>query len=121
MPQYQPQRPRYHPPRAVLPVVVSLLLACVTGDNALAPGGSNEEEALAFADHTSKAVSPMSATDGQWSSSFPWVNVAVHLSLLPDGRVLSFGRLNGGTPQVWARPPGPSPAFPALRFSSVPE
>jgi hypothetical protein len=29
------------------------------------------------------------------------VEVAVHLTLLPDGRVLSFGRLNGGIPQVW--------------------
>jgi hypothetical protein len=67
----------------------------------MAPGGSGEEEAPAFADHTSKAVSPMSATVGQWTNLFPWINVAVHLSLLPDGRVLSFGRLNGGTPQVW--------------------
>jgi len=92
---------RIQPARALLPLLMSLSLSCSTGDNALAPGGSSEEEALPFADHTSKAVSPMSATVGQWSSSFPWVNVAVHLSLLPDGRVLSFGRLNGGTPQVW--------------------
>ena len=101
MPYRREDRQRFHPPRAVLTVLISLLLSCSTGDNALAPGGSSEEEAPAFADHTSKAVSPMSATVGQWSSSFPWVNVAVHLSLLPDGRVLSFGRLNGGTPQVW--------------------
>lgn len=101
MPHCRPQRRRLHPSRAFLPALVSLLLSCFTGDNALAPGGTSEEEARAFADHTSKAVSPMSATVGQWSSSFPWVNVAVHLTLLPDGRVLSFGRLNGGTPQVW--------------------
>jgi len=86
---------------AIIAVLISLLLSCSSGDNALAPAGSSEEQALAFADHTSKAVSPMSATVGQWSSSFPWVNVAVHLSLLPDGRVLSFGRLNGGIPQIW--------------------
>jgi len=101
MPQRRELRPHSYTARALLPVLICLLLSCFTGDNALAPGGSSEEEAPAFADHTSKAVSPMSATVGQWSSSFPWVNVAVHLSLLPDGRVLSFGRLNGGTPQVW--------------------
>ena len=80
MPHCRPQRRRLHPARAFLPALVSLLLSCSTGDNALAPGGTSEEEARAFADHTSKAVSPMSATVGQWSSSFPWVNVAVHLS-----------------------------------------
>ena len=101
MPQRPQQRPHSYPARALVPVLISLLLSCSSGDNALAPAGSSEEQALAFADHTSKAVSPMSATVGQWSSSFPWVNVAVHLSLLPDGRVLSFGRLNGGIPQIW--------------------
>ena len=101
MPQCREQRPPSYTARALLPVLVFLLLSCSDGFNALAPGGSGEEEAPAFADHTSKAVSPLSATVGQWSSSFPWVDVAVHLTLLPDGRVLSFGRLNGGIPQVW--------------------
>jgi hypothetical protein len=36
---------------------------------------------------------------GQWTAPFPWANVAVHLSLLPDGKVLSFGL--SGRPQVW--------------------
>ena len=36
---------------------------------------------------------------GQWSAPFSWANVAVHLSLLPTGRVLSWGL--SGTPQVW--------------------
>jgi N-acetylneuraminic acid mutarotase len=67
----------------------------------MAPEGSAAEESPVFTDHTSAAISPLSATVGQWSATFPWVNVAVHLSLLPDGRVLSFGRLNGGVPQVW--------------------
>ncbi len=85
----------------LLLAVSSLVTACSDEYNAMAPGGSTEEEAIAFSDHTSHALSPMSATAGQWSGSFPWINIAVHLSLLPDGRVLSFGRLNGGTPQVW--------------------
>jgi galactose oxidase len=101
MPQCPQKRPHFWAVRALLPVLVFLLFSCSDGFNALSPGGSGEEEAAAFADHTSKAVSPMSGTVGQWTTQFPWVNVAVHLSLLPDGRVLSFGRLNGGTPQVW--------------------
>jgi PKD repeat protein len=36
---------------------------------------------------------------GEWSAPFPWPIVAVHLSLLPDGRVLSFG--SAGTPELW--------------------
>ena len=39
------------------------------------------------------------ATMGEWSRPFPWPVVAVHLHLLPDGRVLSWGRL--GAPQVY--------------------
>jgi hypothetical protein len=39
------------------------------------------------------------ATLGKWSAPFAWPVVAVHLQLLPDGRVLSWGRV--GDPQVW--------------------
>jgi hypothetical protein len=39
------------------------------------------------------------ATVGEWSAPFAWPVVAVHLQLLPDGRVLSWGRI--GDPQVW--------------------
>jgi galactose oxidase len=39
------------------------------------------------------------ATIGEWSAPFAWPVVAVHLQLLPDGRVLSWGRV--GDPQVW--------------------
>jgi len=66
----------------------------------------------------SGGVSADSATQGTWGPVFPWVNVAVHLSLLPDGRVLSFGRLNGGTPQVWDPATGAFSPFgaPSLLF-----
>ena len=30
--------------------------------------------------------------DGQWSSSIPWPNVAIHMHLLPNGKVLFWGR-----------------------------
>ena len=50
------------------------------------------------------------ATAGSWTAPFPWPIVALHLSLLPNGRVLSWG--HAGTPQVW------NPATGA--FTSVP-
>ncbi len=39
------------------------------------------------------------ASTGEWGAPFPWPVVAVHLHLLPDGRVLSWGRF--GDPQIW--------------------
>ncbi len=39
------------------------------------------------------------ASRGEWSAPFAWPVVAVHLHLLPDGRVLSWGRI--GQPQLW--------------------
>jgi galactose oxidase len=41
----------------------------------------------------------VSATLGEWSVPFAWPVVAVHLHLLPNGKVLSWGRI--GDPQVW--------------------
>jgi hypothetical protein len=40
-----------------------------------------------------------STESGQWSAPFAWPIVAIHMMLLPDGRVLSMGRT--GTPRVW--------------------
>lgn len=39
------------------------------------------------------------ATIGEWGAPFDWPVVAVHLHLLPDGRVLSWGGMGG--PQTW--------------------
>ena len=36
---------------------------------------------------------------GRWTEPFDWPVVAIHLNLLPDGKVLSWGY--GGQPQVW--------------------
>ncbi|HEX7335871.1 MAG TPA: hypothetical protein VF252_01585, partial [Gemmatimonadales bacterium] len=47
----------------------------------------------------SALVAGTSAGGGSWSAPFPWPNVAIHLSLLPDGRVLSWGSSEG--PYTW--------------------
>jgi hypothetical protein len=54
-----------------------------------------------------------SGSAGQWTAPFTWANVAVHLSLLPTGKVLSFGL--SGPPELWDPQTGsftsiPSPA-----------
>jgi galactose oxidase len=51
------------------------------------------------------------AESGRWSPPFAWPIVAVHMMLLPNGRVLSMGRSE--SPQVW------NPATNA--FTAVPE
>ena len=55
-----------------------------------------------FAAVQSAAIALTTATsdaDGQWTPPFDWPIVAIHMMLLPDGRVLSIGRT--ATPQVW--------------------
>ncbi|HUR96057.1 MAG TPA: galactose oxidase-like domain-containing protein [Gemmatimonadales bacterium] len=52
-----------------------------------------------------------SASGGSWTAPFPWPVVAIHVSLLPNGKVLSWGQ--SGQPQVW------NPATGA--FTEVPE
>jgi galactose oxidase len=39
------------------------------------------------------------AEGGHWTAPFTWPIVAIHMMLLPNGRVLSIGRT--GTPRVW--------------------
>jgi PKD repeat protein len=39
------------------------------------------------------------ADGGSWTQPFPWPSVAIHLSLLPTGKVLSWGLI--GSPVVW--------------------
>src|SRR5207237_8832599 len=54
---------------------------------------------LAIACPLPPPVTQPQATSGEWAAPFPWPVVAVHLHLLPSGRVLSWGRI--GQPQVW--------------------
>jgi galactose oxidase len=48
---------------------------------------------------------------GEWSEPFSWPVVAVHLHLLPDGRVLSWGHI--GVPQVYDPATGSFTAVPS--------
>ena len=64
------------------------------GDQASSPVSN-----LATACPPSPSATQPEATAGQWTAPFPWPIVAVHLHLLPNGRVLSWGRI--GEPQVW--------------------
>jgi hypothetical protein len=51
-----------------------------------------------------------STSVGEWSAVFPWPYVAVHLTLLPTGRVLSFGLKPA---QIWDPATGAFTAVPA--------
>jgi PKD repeat protein len=51
------------------------------------------------------------ATVGSWTTPFSWPIIGLHLSLLPDGRVLSWG--HAGVPQVWDPTNGNSTAVPS--------
>lgn len=48
---------------------------------------------------SASAASASAAVAGEWTAPFDWPVVAVHLSLLPSGRVLSFGKV--GNPELW--------------------
>jgi chitodextrinase len=63
---------------------------------------------------SASAVGTASAAAGSWSEPLPLPIVALHVSLLPTGKVLMWGHL--GTPQVWdpatgGLTPVPSPAW----------
>ena len=57
------------------------------------------------------ATPPPEARVGQWSSVFPAPVVQLHLHLLPDGTVLSWGHI--GDPQVWDPATGAFTAVPS--------
>jgi Galactose oxidase-like, Early set domain len=41
------------------------------------------------------------AVGGVWASPIDWPHVAIHAHLLPDGKVMTFGRMATGTPTLW--------------------
>jgi len=41
-------------------------------------------------------VQPANVTQGAWSAEFSWPIIAIHVSMLPDGRVLSYGTDQAG-------------------------
>jgi hypothetical protein len=87
----------------------------------LALSGSSGNYTLSFsapdlASVQSRAIA-LTSTDtegGSWTAPFDWPVVGVHMILLPDGKVLTLGRV--GTPYVWDPATGtftasPSPAW----------
>ncbi len=87
----------------------------------LAIGGASGPHTLRFSAQSLSAISnsinvtvPPGNSLGEWSNAFAWPVVAVHLQLLPNGKVLSWGKY--GTPSVWDPSSGdftsvPSPAL----------
>jgi PKD repeat protein len=59
----------------------------------------------------SLSESATSASMGEWTAPFSWSNIAVHVSLLPTGKVLSWGFSD--PPQVWDPATGQFSAVPA--------
>ena len=68
-------------------------LQIVEGDQ-----GSSPVDNLGASCPSPSATQP-EALSGAWAAPFTWPVVAVHLHLLPTGRVLSWGRI--GQPQLW--------------------
>jgi galactose oxidase len=67
------------------------------------------EESATVANQATTCTLPPStpepqATVGEWTPPFSWPVVAVHLHLLPNGRVLSWGRVGAAT--LWDPPTG---------------
>ena len=55
---------------------------------------------------------PAEATSGQWSAAVSWDIVPLHMSLLPTGKVLAWGKYESGTtsasePRLWNPTSGP--------------
>ncbi len=48
---------------------------------------------------TAKALASRVIQPGQWTAPFAWPNIAVHMHLLPNGKVLTWGLAQG--PFVW--------------------
>ena len=84
-------------PRALVALLLAplgaalLLYGCQDPSTPTGPDGAS-------ASVQSDAVG-VEATLGQWGAPFPWPIVAVHLHLLPTGKVLSWGKV--GQPHLW--------------------
>ena len=59
----------------------------------------NEGLSCGAAPFSASVASVGSAESGSWTAPFPWPVVALHLSLLSNGKVLSWGKT--GAPQIW--------------------
>jgi galactose oxidase len=89
------------PPRAAGAPSTTRLTTLTSGDLKISYEG---EESAPVVNHATTCPFPTSiaephATAGEWSPLFSWPSVAVHLHLLPNGRVLSWGKI--GAPALW--------------------
>jgi len=84
------------------PASATRLVTLTDGDVRLSYQGARIAEAAgggtACAPPAPTAPEP-TASSGEWSAPFSWPVVAVHLHLLPDGRVLSWGAI--GVSEIW--------------------
>lgn len=64
-------------------------------------------------DNTAPVPPDPRAATGEWSAPIDWPVVAVHVQVLPDGQVLSWGRGAYGPPQLWNPATGAFVAAPA--------
>ncbi|HEU4587398.1 MAG TPA: galactose oxidase-like domain-containing protein [Gemmatimonadales bacterium] len=84
---------KYSTRLAAAAVLISGLLVLAHCRDATAPtGGDSSQPELSS---SSKRL----ARSGKWGSTFSWPIVAVHLHVLPNGQVLSWGKV--GSPQLW--------------------
>lgn len=72
---------------------------------------SNEAVPCTPAPPASAALMAAAAESGVWSSVLSWPIVGVHVILLPNGKVLAFGRK--GSPRVWDPATGAFTAVPS--------
>jgi hypothetical protein len=72
----------------------------------------SQAQMVSVAFNTSASV----ATLGQWNVSYTWPGTAlpIHAHLLPNGKVLTFGRAVQGTPKLW------SPGGPPVNLAAAP-
>ena len=94
------------PARLLALAIASLLAACGGGGDSSAPASNTEAApAVAAADgrKSAKAVFtptniPANAnTQGMWSPVYAWPLIPLHLVMLPDGKMLSYGTKADGT------------------------
>jgi hypothetical protein len=52
---------------------------------------------LVFGSAAGQSLVAQSATKGSWTAPFPWPHVAIHMNLLPNGKVLTWEREDPGS------------------------
>lgn len=90
------RRTRLHLSLSIAALAMSVIAGQATAQNAIYPVVVNNVADPLFAN---LAIPANAATAGMWSGVTDWPIVAIHATLLPDGRVLTFGAAQGGQDQ----------------------